>query len=147
LSACFDVSVDNLAWVISAWGVIVSTVVSLGQLYRGSIVAANPQASIERLMIRKGCTAEQAGKELRSTLLWLLFPVTVMLAVLFLNGIYGWSPFYIQSRDWITLLAFSVGSIYLCGAFAILLCAAMGVWTLYGIRELSKRIARDIRSD
>ncbi len=73
--------------------------VSLGQLYRGSIVAANPQASIERLMIRKGCTAEQAGKELRSTLLWLLFPVTVMLAVLFLNGIYGWSPFYIQSRD------------------------------------------------
>jgi hypothetical protein len=124
----------------SAWGVIFSVLVTLVQVFRGSITAANPEASIDRLMKRKSYSAKEAERELHGILLWMVVPGIALLTVLFLNGIYGWSPFHIRSGDWIYLVIFSVGAIYLTGALVPLLYIALGTWLLRDIRKLSKSL-------
>ena len=118
-----------------AWGVILSTVVTLVQIFRGSITPANPEASIMRLVKMKGYSPKKAKRELNGKLLTMLLPVIVLMTVLFLNGIYGWSPFHIQSADWLILIIFSVGMIYLSGALVLPLYFVVASWVLYDIRN------------
>jgi hypothetical protein len=122
----------------SAWGVVFSVLVTLVQVFRGSITAANPEGSIIRLMKRKGYSEKKAEWVLHGLLLLIVVPAIVYLTVLFLNGIYGWSPFHIGPGDWRNLVIFSVGAIYLSGSLVPLLYIALGTWLLRDIRKLSK---------
>jgi hypothetical protein len=71
----------------SAWGVIFSTLVTLVQVFRGTITVADPEASVVRLMKRKSYSAREAERELHGPLLRIVLPSIAFLTVMFFNGI------------------------------------------------------------
>jgi hypothetical protein len=121
---------------IAAWGVLCSTIAILVQVHRGTLTLANPDASIQRLMKTKSYTMREAEWQLHRILLWLIIPAVALMMVLFLNGVYGWSPFKIRAEDWFILLIFSVGMIYCSGALVVTLIVALAIWLRRDIHKL-----------
>jgi hypothetical protein len=97
------------------------------QVFGGSLTVADPETSVRKMMRAKNYSARQAEWQLHYILLWLLLPAMTLLLVLFLNGVYGWSPFHIRAADWVILLLFS-GMIYFSGALVLLLIVALAIW-------------------
>ncbi len=78
---------------------VISNVVILAQALRRSITLVDPDASVFRLMKRKGYDAKRAEWELHgfAYLAWL--PLIAFVTAIFLNGVFGWFPFHIRASD------------------------------------------------
>jgi hypothetical protein len=122
----------------SVWGVIFSTINTTVYVLSGKMRVADPEASVRRMIKAKGCSAREAEAQLHYMLLWLVLPLTALFVVLFLNGVYGWTPFHIQSADCFKLMFFSVGFICMSGTAVLPLTLALAIWLRRDIRKLLK---------
>ncbi len=124
---------------------IFSTAATSVQAIRGDIKLINPNTAAINFMKRRGGSLKEAQWRTHGLVLCTVVPATAVFTVLFFNGIFGWAPFHIKSEDWLVLIVFSVGTIYLSGALVFVLYMALGNWLLRDIQKLSKWFGQKLK--